>query len=89
MVFLYEEYSQTTLQEEEEKPPRMGMERTLLLGIGGLLGVLGMHGLVHLAKGGRPEAEPKGAARTALLGIGSLLGTLAMSEAIHIARSPQ
>jgi len=83
MAILYEEFQ---VGQDQEKPERMGLSRTILLGVGGTLGVLAMHGLIHLAKGGKPEAGPKGATRTLILSAGSLLGTLAMHSLIHAYR---
>jgi len=71
---------------QEEYPERMGWTRTAILSLGALAGVLGVAGVIHVAKRGKPEAGPKGWGRTALLGIGSAVGVVGTAGIIHVAR---
>ena len=91
MPILYESYQENPgayFYERFQQGQGMGWPRTVLLGIGAAAGVLGTAGLIHLVKGGRPEAGPKGWTRTAILSAGALGGTLATAGIIHLARAP-
>jgi len=61
-----------------------GWTRTILLALGAGGGVLATHGLIHVLKGGKPEAGPKGAARTLILACGAGAGVLGTAAIIHV-----
>ena len=66
----------------------MGWGRTILLGIGAGLGVIGTAKLIHLAKKA-PADWPKGWTRTAILSGGAAAGTLLTAGLIHVARGAE
>jgi len=84
MPILYEPY---TFQNTNFYP--QGWTRTFILALGAGAGVLATHGLIHVLKGGKPEAGPRGATRTLLLACGAGAGVLGTSFLIHVYKQSQ
>jgi hypothetical protein len=91
MPILYETYQENpgAYLYEESFQEGMGWPRTIVLGLGAAAGVIGTAAILHVAKRGRPEAEPRGWPRTLILSAGALGGTLLAAELIHLVRAPE
>ena len=91
MPILYETYQENpgAYLYEESLQEGLGWPRTIVLGLGAAAGVIGVAVIIHVAKRGRPEVEPRGWPRTLILSAGALGGTLLTAELIHLARPPE